>query len=253
MHGTAIGHKKSNLYMPAALCLVAVLGTCSCGKDPRTIRITEKNKNTFMDEIKDLKGLTVDEVRLLIAYQAHAGMGRALGGNEPNPVGKTVGELIEDARKQAESEKTEVDKQKRLADEAKAKQEAIAAELRKAVAVAVFEKGFVPANPSASQFDAYITFKCAFENSSSKDIRAFKGVVVFQDLFGSNVYHVNLTISDPINAGAKTTWSGVLKFNQFIEAQQRFRNAELKDLKVMWMPASIIFSDGTRIGDDSTN
>ena len=239
--------------MPVALCLVALLGTCSCGKDPRTIRITEKNKDTFMDEIKDMKGLTVDEVRLLIAYQVRTGTTKAVGGKEQNTVGKTIGDVIEDARKQVASEKTEADRQKRLADEAKAKQEAIAAELRKAVAVAVFEKGFVPAIPGVGQFEAYITFKCAFENYSSKDIRAFKGVVIFQDLFGSDLYRVNLTISDPINAGAKASWSGVVKFNQFIETQQRFRDTELKDMKVIWMPESIIFSDGTRTGEDPAN
>lgn len=236
-----------------AVCAIAFLGMWGCSKDAHAFRITDQNKSTFMNEIKNMKGLTVEEARLLIAYQTPSGASAPLGGKGQNPVGKTVGELIEEARKQAESEKSEADKQKRLAEEAKTKQEAIAAELRQAVGVAVFEKGFLPANPGAGTFDAFITIKCAFENSSPKDIRAFKGVVNFQDLFGSEIYHVNLTISNPIDAGAKANWSGVVKFNQFVEAQQRFRNTELKDMKVIWMPASILFSDGTRIGEDSEN
>lgn len=222
---------------------------CGCQKDPRSVRITDKNKGTFMDEIKNMKGLTVDEVRLLTAYQMGSGISNGIGGRERNPVGKTVGELIEEARKEAESEKTEADKQKRLADEAKAKQEAVTAELRKAVTLAVFEKGFLPSDPSAGRFDAYITFKCAYENTSPKDIRAFKGIVIFQDLFGSDIYRINLTISDPIKAGAKAHWSGVVKFNQFIDSEQRLRNAELKDMKVIWMPVSVIFTDGAQVGE----
>jgi PEGA domain len=36
-----------------------------------------------------------------------------------------------------------------------------------------------------------------------------------------------------------------------MDAHQRIRDAELRDLKIVWAPASIIFSDGTRIGEGS--
>jgi hypothetical protein len=119
--------------------------------------------------------------------------------------------LIEEARKEAESEKTEADKQKRLAEEAKAKQEATAAELRKMIALAVYYKGSAPSNPSGGRYDAFITAKCTYENVSPRDIRAFKGALIFQDLFGSQIYQINLTISDPIKAGAKANWSGAVQ------------------------------------------
>lgn len=47
-----------------------------------------------------------------------------------------------------------------------------------------------------------------YENPSAKDIRAFKGTIVFQDLFGSPIYRVSVTISDPIKAGAQAKWNG---------------------------------------------
>jgi|ERR1051326_3142590 hypothetical protein len=229
--------------------VIAVLLLQACGRDPHNVPITSKNRDTFMDEIKDMKGLTVDEVRLLIAYQVRGGISKAFGGKERNPAGKTVGELIQEARKDADAEKTETDKQKRLADESKAKQEALAAELRKAVNVAVYEKGFLPSNPMGGRYQDYITIRCAYENTSSKEIRAFKGVVVFQDLFGSDIYRVNLTISDPIRTGEKANWNGTINFNQFIDAQRRLRDADLKNMKVVWMPVSVLFADGTKVGD----
>jgi hypothetical protein len=112
----------------------------------------------------------------------------------------------------------------------------------------VYDKGFLPSNPLAGSYRDTLIIKCAYENTSPKDIRAFKGSVIFQDLFGTEIYRANLTISDPISAGAKTQWNGSIEYNQFIAAHKLFRNTELKDMKVIWMPASIIFVDGNRIG-----
>jgi len=36
-----------------------------------------------------------------------------------------------------------------------------------------------------------------------------------------------------------------------MDAHQRIKNTELKDLTVVWVPASILFADGTRIGEGS--
>ncbi len=229
----------------------ALLFLQACAKDPHSFRITEKNKDTFLEEIKDMKGLTVDEMRLLIAYQIRGGMSKAFGGAGKNPVGKTVGELISEARKDGEAEKTESDRQKHLAQEAKAKQDAVAAELRKSLNLTVYEKGFLPSNATAGRFRDYITIRCVYENTSAKDIRAFRGSVVFRDLFGTDIYSTRLTITDPLKAGAQAKWDGTIDFNQFVAPQQQFRATELKDMKVIWMPASVIFADGTQVGDDS--
>jgi hypothetical protein len=232
--------------LPISLALVLL---SACSRDPHKLLITEKNKDSFLDEIKDEKGLTVDEVRLLVAYQIRGGIAKAFGGQSKNPAGKTVAELIDDARKDAAAEKTAADNQKRLADEAKVKEEAAAAELRKALNLTVFAKGFQPANAMAGVYGAHITVKCAYENMSGKDIRAFKGTLVFQDLFDVPIYKVAITISDPIKTGEHGKWDGAIEYNQFIAAQTRFRNAELKDMHVVWMPSSIIFTDGAKIGE----
>lgn len=201
-----------------------------------------------MDEIKDMKCLTLGEAQLLIAFQIRRGMGSAFHVPSEDPSGKTVGEFLAELKKHAAEEKTEADRQKRLADEAKAKADALAAELRKSIDLTVYDKGVTPSNPMGGRFSDEITIKCVYENRSSKDIRAFRGKIQFTDLFGSEIYTSGLTISDPIGAGQKGNWQGKIDYNQFVRQHQQLRNTELKDMKVVWIPESVIFADGSKIG-----
>ncbi len=237
-----------NRLVGVATCLLVLcLGACS--KDPRTIRVTEANKGSLVDEIKDLKGLTVDESRLLFAFLVRHDLAAGLGQTPPSLVGKSIGDLIADQRMfEADAKKREAD-QARLAAEAKAKEEARAAELRQAINLTVFQKGFLESDPMAGRYQDYITIKCAYENTSQKDIRAFNGTVRFTDLFGKLVFESGLTISDPIKAGAKATWTGSIEYNQFTESHRSLKNADLKDMNVVWIPKSIIFADGSRVGE----
>ena len=87
----------------AGIVVISSLLLFGCSKDPHNVSITAKNRDTFMDEIKDMKGLTVDEARLLVAFQIRSGMGKALNGSSEDPSGKTVGELLTQLKKQAAS------------------------------------------------------------------------------------------------------------------------------------------------------
>lgn len=215
-----------------------------CGQDPRKVQITEKNRHTFMQDIKDMKGLTVEEVRLLVAQQVSDGMKKSFGGEERQIIGKTVGDLLIDLKKDAAEQEHEAKKQERLAAEAKAKEDARSAELRKAINLTVIEKGFVHVD-----YEDYITIKVAYENTSGKDIRAFEGKVQFTDLFGKEIYESGLTISDPIKGSEKKIWRGNIRYNQFIDSQKSLRVTELSDMKVIWKPSNILFVDGSRIGE----
>ena len=121
--------------------------------------------------------------------------------------------------------------------------------LQKTIRLTVSSKGFVPADTSVNRYEALLTFGCSYQNISQRDVRAFTGAVIFQDLFGREIYKVRVTISDPIPAGQVAMWGGTVHYNQFMESQQRFRGTELQNMKVVWLPTSIIFSDGTQIGE----
>jgi hypothetical protein len=78
----------------------------------RTVRITDANKDTFTQEIGELKGLTVDESRLLFAFMMRHSLASGLGQSPPALVGRSVGDLIAEQRsfetdaKKRESEKS---------------------------------------------------------------------------------------------------------------------------------------------------
>ena len=57
-----------------SLCLVCA----GCGKDPRKFQITEANQDKLLEEMKDMKGLTVEEGRLLMGYVMRSKMGEAM-------------------------------------------------------------------------------------------------------------------------------------------------------------------------------
>ncbi len=225
-----------------------VLLAIACTSNPQNLRITESNKDSFMDQLKDSKGLTVEEIGLLTTFQMRRAAVKAFGGSEMPIVGKTVGDLIREERKFQADAKVKEDEQKKLAAEAKAKADALTAQLRNAITLTVFDKGFRPSDPMGGTFDAYITLKCVYENKSDKDIRAFRGRVQFTDLFGKEIFTTNMTISDPIKAGGRATWDGLIKYNQFITDQQNLRNAEMANMKIIWLPDSVLFEDGSSLG-----
>jgi hypothetical protein len=191
----------------------------------------------------------VEEIRLLMGRQLRVTLAQQLGQATPAWVGQTLEAVIADERKYRDDAKAKEAEAAKLAAEAKSAAEAKQAELRKAINLTVFEKGFIPSNPSAGRYSDYLTFKTAYENTSGKDIRAFRGAVRFADLFGQAIISVNLTIQDPIAAGQKATWSGTIEYNQFLDTHKKLQNHELQNMKVTWLPESIIFTDGTQIGE----
>jgi len=238
--------RKTSSFLPLFALLLVATG---CGSDPHNLKITETNKDSFMNELKDSRGLSVEEVGLLTTSQIRRAAAKTLGGSEEPIVGKTVGGIINEERKAQADAKIREEEQKKLAAEAKAKADALTAQLRNAISLTVFDKGFQPSAPLSGRYEDYITIKCAYENKSDKDIRAFRGHVQFTDLFGKEIYTTNMTISDPLKAGQRATWEGVIKYNQFISEQQELRNANLADMKIVWLPDGVLFADGTSLGE----
>jgi hypothetical protein len=233
----------------AIISVLLSLGVFACSRDAHKLKITQQNKDSFMQSIRDSKSLTVDEVRMLIAYRMRNAASQALGGKDDTMVGKTVGQIIDEERQFEARAKQEENRQEHLAAEAKAQEEARAAELRKAIGLTVYDKSFKASDPDNGQYEDKLVIKCAYENTSGKDIRAFKGKIRFTDLFGSQIYESSLTVSDPIKAGKKATWTGYINYNQFLNQEVQLRNTQLKDMRVVWLPSSIIFADGTVLGD----
>jgi len=218
--------------------ILVILVACSlmspaCSKDPHRLKITEQNKDSLMDEIKSSHGLTVEENRLLMAYMMRRALAKGLGSDGLSPVGKTVGEIINQQKQWESQQKAASEEQDRLAAEARAKENALVSELRKSLTLSVYEKSFLASDFEAGRVLDSIVIKCAYQNTSSKDIRAFEGTIVFRDLFGDVIANVDLKVSDPIKAGEKATWVGTTSYNEFLERDVKLRNTELKDMRLL--------------------
>jgi hypothetical protein len=152
----------------------------------------------------------------------------------------TYGEILSDGKAwKAEQDRIEAE-QKALQEKAAREEADRIARLQNAVMVTCFKKGYMEVD-----YQDYITYSFAIQNKSQQDIRAVKGVVVFNDLFDEKVNSISFTYDQPIKAGATVNWNASTDYNQFIDADKRLKNKDLKDLKIIWKPEKIIFQDGS--------
>lgn len=113
-----------------------------------------------------------------------------------------------------------------------------------------------------SMFEVKLTGKHVFEanysdnlgfnllliNHTEKDIKAVQGVLIFTDLFDSEILRVRITLEEDIPAG-KTVKDNdhSIELNKFSSEHQRLRTIDVKNLK-MWLEVhGIIFKDGSII------
>ena len=238
----------------AAVGLGAVTIFALSHNDPHNLKITDSNKSNFTETIKDSKGLTVDENRMLMAYMMRYSIGSSMEHDETlNPIGKTVGELVNNERDFETKQKQQEADQARLTAATQAKENALHVELREDILLTVVSKGFEAADYQANRMRDAISLSCVYKNRSKKGIRAFTGIIQFSDLFGKKIKDVHMTITDPIEADNTGDWFGSLNYNQFMDDDIQLRNTSLSDMKVEWLPSSIIYSDGSTVGDPNAD
>ena len=111
--------------------------------------------------------------------------------------------------------------------------------------VNLLEKGFQESDYQAGIIRESITISVSFENHSDRDIRAFDGVLVFNDLLDNRVFASSLAINELVQKNSELKWNGKIDYNQFIDSHQRFRNENQENLKVSFILRKILFADGT--------
>ena len=154
----------------------------------------------------------------------------------------TYREIIEDGKAwKLEMEKKEAS-ERALREKAQLEEAMRVERLSNSVVVSCYQKGY-----DEVDYSDYITYGFVIENKSEKDIRALKGELVFTDLFDEEIKSIGLTYDQPIKAKITVKWNATTDYNQFTKSDQQLKNKDLKDLKVIWKPEKIIFTDGSTL------
>jgi hypothetical protein len=120
------------------------------------------------------------------------------------------------------------------------------------VTITLVNKGFKDKNIHAGDFEEDITLSLSIKNLTKDSIRAFDGVVAFTDLLDNKIMSIRLAVNDPIEAGKAMIWQGGIKYNEFMDDDQRLRSAEMANMKVVFTPHKVLLVDGTTTVYDGT-
>jgi len=182
-----------------------------------------KKDNLEEDVIELKKSLSEDELEMLAGYIALKSLG------DDKMLGKTYGDLLDEAKNLREELRLKEEEEKQLAEKAKVEEAERIKRLGGALTVSLFDKNFAEYN-----YQEYITYKFAFENKTDKDIKAFTGKIVFNDLFDKEISDLNLTYDDGVPANSTKNWNAQTDFNQFMDKDVTLKNKDVEDLKVQW-------------------
>lgn len=222
---------------------LSLLG-CTSPKD----QVIPSDMSTWDKELAPhIKKLPESDREKLAGYLMRAKMGEVFGGGGI-PTGTTIGQAIEaqtawqneQAAKQAEEEALK----KKLEQERAAKTKL----LNDAVTVTLISKRELPSDYRANRYSEYQEFKIGVENKSQKVISGVSGQIIFIDVFDKEVGAVNFGMSERIEPGKSTVWTGGRDYNQFLDEHRSVWNLEEGKYKTKFIPEMVVFEDGTKIG-----
>jgi hypothetical protein len=123
--------------------------------------------------------------------------------------------------------------------------------MNKALKFWVYEKGGEFIADVGGIFDPKMkkmVIKCGLMNMTKKDIRGVRGVVRFTTLFGEHVGDISLETTAAVPAGQRIAieWkAGADRFTP--EGLKKFEKLKLEEMKQIWVPRMIVFTDGTTL------
>lgn len=235
------------------LVVIATFALAGCS-NPKDIILGPEPLKQMAEQGDQFKKLPEEDRMLLAGYLAMTAMGKAFGADVKPATGRTVGEVLTDARAWQEKRKiAEVEAKKREAEaealKAKvlAERKAISDKISASVIVAVIDKTVLPENYQAGRYSAMLSLKYAIENKSDKTIRQLKGRVYFKDATGDAVGWLPVDFDETIRAGQtlKTTTGSGWKLNQFQNGEiERIASRDFSSMKTSFEPESIAFEGG---------
>jgi hypothetical protein len=160
---------------------------------------------------------------------------------------KSVGQMIDDQEAYDADQKAQRDKAAALAAQMRQRHDAQVRTLQSALTVALVDKGFQPADWENGQYESYVTIRLALRNNTNKPIRAVKGTLEFDNTLGDTIYTAPWHDEDSVYPHHTSAWVGSVKYNQFDDALDHLKNADVGNIRLRWEPTVILFSDGSEL------
>lgn len=231
--------------------VVALIAGCS---NPQNIVFGPEPLKQIAEQGNQFRKLSEEDRTLLVAYLGVFQSSKAVSAEVKSPTGRTVGEVLVDARAWREQVKAaEVAAKKREAEsealKAKvlAERKAVAERISASVVVAVVGAKVLPKNYDARRYSAMLVVSFAVRNKSNKGIRQLKGRVVFKDATGDTVGRLPVDFTEPVGAGMtlKTNAGEGWKLNDFANGEiERIASREFSSMTATFEPESIAFEGG---------
>lgn len=233
--------------------LTAAVVAVGCSR-PQDIVLGPEPLKQLADQGEQFRKLPEEDRALLAGYLALGEMASAFGGDVKSVTGRTVGEVLADARawKADQDAKAAVEKQRQaeadaLRERVIAERNAIAAQISAAVSLAIVGKRVLPKNYDVARFSELLVISFAVENRSSKTIRQLKGRARFKDATGDEIGTLNIDIDEPVAVGKtlKTDTDRGWELNQFRNGSvEKIAGRDFDLMTVTFEPESIAFVDG---------
>jgi hypothetical protein len=112
----------------------------------------------------------------------------------------------------------------------------------------VYEKGGDVVGDVGGIFDPKmktVILKCGLMNLTKKDIRGVRGVLRFTTLFGEYICDISLETTAAVPAGQRVSIEWKAGSDRFTpEGLQKFQKLKLEEMRQIWYPRMVVFTDG---------
>jgi hypothetical protein len=235
----------------AVAAIVLVASACS---KPQDIVFGPEPLKQMADQGEQFKKLPEEDRTLLVAYLGLTPLGKVFGADIKPATGRTVGEVLVDARAWREQMKVaelEAKKREAEAEALKAKilaeRKVIAERIASSVVVAIVGTRVLPKNYDIGRYSAMLSVSYAIENKSDKGIRQLKGRVTFKDATGDKIGWLPVDFDEPVGAGKtlRTDTGRGWKLNEFRNGEiEKIASREFSSMTAVFEPESIAFEGG---------
>jgi hypothetical protein len=234
------------------LALFALTFTLAACSKPTDIVFGPEPLKQMAEQGDQFKRLSEEDRTLLAGYLGLTSIAQLFGGKDAKPItGRTVGEVLVDARAWKERMKVEELAEKAKQAEADALKEKVEAErksisdkIQQAVTAVVTAKNVLPEDYSAGRAFEMLALRFAVENKSAKTISQLKGRMHFLDATGDEIGWLPVNFDDPISAGQTRTTTFEWKNTGMSNEIRKITQANSDSMKTRFEASAVAFADG---------